>query len=102
MQIRVFNNKEKRDELIKLLKEGYSYSSIAVHFKVDHSTVIWHARKLGIKLLTPEQKAKRNSHKLDLILIPSNLHPPKKTSLLDRMREGVPQKVLKKDYSKEL
>lgn len=43
----LFLETENYEELKKLLSEGYNYSSIARYFGCNHSTVIYHANKLG-------------------------------------------------------
>ncbi len=46
---KVFKDPEKLETLIGFLKEGYSYASIGRHFGVDHTSIIWQAKKLGLK-----------------------------------------------------
>lgn len=45
--VKVFNDKEKYKELLAMLNEGFSYSVIAKHFGVDHSSIFHQANKLG-------------------------------------------------------
>ena len=43
-----FNNPENYEKLITFLNDGKSYVYIGEYFGVDHTSVIYHARKLGI------------------------------------------------------
>lgn len=49
MRIRVFKDRAKYEELVQLLNSPAPYLAIASHFHCDHSSVIYHARKLGIQ-----------------------------------------------------
>lgn len=46
--VKVFKDPEKLAKLRELLLEGYSFNSIGRFFGVDHTSIIWHARKIGI------------------------------------------------------
>lgn len=46
---RVFDVETKKEELAKLLKTNFSYSKIARHFGVDHSSIIYQAEKMGLR-----------------------------------------------------
>ena len=48
---RTFRNKEKKDELIKLIKDGYSDSSIARYFHIDHTSIFYHRKQLLINTI---------------------------------------------------
>lgn len=56
---RIFKDKEKYAELVKLIKDGYSNSSIGRYFKCDRTSVIYHRQHLlintiGIKEIKPK------------------------------------------------
>lgn len=44
-----FRTEAKRHELLDLLKTDKSYCSIARHFGVDHTSVAYQAKKLGVE-----------------------------------------------------
>lgn len=44
-----FKDYKRRDEMIKMLKEGKSYKSISVYFGCDHTSIRWWAIKLGLR-----------------------------------------------------
>ena len=89
---RIFRDKEEYAELIKLLKDGYSFSSIARHFGADHTSVIWHARKLGY-LSGGKGSFKRT---LDVFIIPPNLHTTHSTEHKEQAPlPELPPKIIK-------
>jgi len=46
----IFKDKNIKDEMLKLRREGFSYSYLSKRFKVNHSTIIYHCRKEGIAI----------------------------------------------------
>src|SRR3990167_1525065 len=48
-RVKIFRDKVKYEELVKMIEEGIPYMTIAKYFSCDHSSIIWHARKLGVK-----------------------------------------------------
>src|SRR3990167_3754539 len=58
--IRIFKNPVKYQELLRLLKLGWDYHSIAEHFDCHRTTIIHQARKLGVP---PRVSEKTRSYK---------------------------------------
>lgn len=79
---KVFQNPEKKEELARLLKEGYSYASLGRYFGVDHTSVIWHARKLGIESGRGEGKTMEPPR-------PRKMKVPKMKEVLAKQKEKI-------------
>lgn|SRR3990167_4912427 len=45
----VFKDKKDFDEMVQMLKDNVSYTSIAERFNCDRTTIMFHGRKLGIE-----------------------------------------------------
>lgn len=50
----IFDNKKRLEELIRLLKSGYSYKSLGRYFACHHTSILFQARKLNLH--TPSNK----------------------------------------------
>src|SRR3990167_2930514 len=46
--VKIFQDITKYQELVNMLRDGVPYSQIARKYGADHSSIMYHARKLGI------------------------------------------------------
>src|SRR3990167_3187257 len=98
---RIFRDKEKYAELVKLLKDGHSFSSIARHFGVDHTSVIWHARKLGY-LSKGKGGFKRTKERVPLPELPPKIIKDTRHPLLrEKVAEGKTYAGYLAEYNKK-
>src|SRR3990167_3857008 len=51
----IFKDKSEYEKMIQMIRSGMKYTDIAKHFNCDHTSIVYHAHKLGIKRL-PERK----------------------------------------------
>jgi transposase len=58
---KVFQNKEKREEMLELARKGLSWSEIARMYGVNHTSIMYHCAKAGIRSPFRTQKPKDRS-----------------------------------------
>ena len=54
----IFDNPEKKEEMLAYRTAGYSYPQLALYYNVDHSTLIYHVKKAGIPMVDQMKKDK--------------------------------------------
>lgn len=64
---KIFNDKEKYIEMIGLIDKGLGASEIAKIFNCDHTTIIYHMRRRGIRQYTPVSKPRLKIEKVSLM-----------------------------------
>lgn len=52
----VFDDPKKKEEMLAYRMAGYSYPQLALHYGVDHTTLIYHVRKAGFVKIDKKKK----------------------------------------------